>query len=96
MKIIKNYIIGFVLAYTLTGISFLLALTSELSRSLIVTGIVIAGALQLIVHLYYFLHLNNSQENRFNMISLVFAFLLVGFFIGGTIWVIMTLNMRMM
>ncbi len=78
----KTYIIGFLLATLFTLLSFGL--------------VVFAALLQMFVHLYYFLHLNKSSEQRWNVIALAFTLLLIFIFVGGTIWVMYTLNIRMM
>ncbi len=93
---LKSYIIGFILAVILTVVSFGLAMTESLSRHQVVTGLVIAAVLQMFVHVRYFLHMNGSSEQRWNLIALLFTALLMFIFIGGTIWVMYTLNSRMM
>ena len=93
----KNYIIGFVLATVLTIISFgLVAFKDSIPRSVIIISLSVAALLQMFVHLYYFLHLNKSSEQRWNVIAIAFTALLVFIFVGGTIWVMYTLNLRMM
>ncbi|MFC0877395.1 cytochrome o ubiquinol oxidase subunit IV [Saccharicrinis sp. FJH2] len=92
----KKYILGFILAFLLTGTSFLLAATGMVSKQIIIAGILIAAVAQMLVHLHFFLHLDTSSGARWNVYSLLFAFLLIAFFIGGTIWVMFTLNQRMM
>lgn len=93
----KNYIVGFVLATVLTIISFGFVVFSEsLSRTAVIILLSAAALLQMFVHLYYFLHLNKSSEQRWNVIALAFTALLIFIFVGGTIWVMYTLNMRMM
>lgn len=92
----KNYIIGFTLAFLLTIVSFALVMTNLVSREFIIAGIIILAVVQMIVHLHFFLHLNTSSGTRWNLYTLLLALLLIAFFIGGTIWVLFTLNQRMM
>lgn len=93
----KNYIVGFLLATLFTIISFgLVAFGTSMSRGLVVILLSVAALLQMFVHLYYFLHLNKSSEQRWNVIALAFTALLIFIFVGGTIWVMYTLNLRMM
>ena len=93
----KNYIIGFVLATLFTLLSFgLVAFKDSLPKIAIIISLSVAALLQMFVHLYYFLHLNKSSEQRWNVIALAFTALLIFIFVGGTIWVMYTLNMRMM
>ena len=93
----KNYIIGFILATILTIISFgFVALQDSIPRNVIVITLSVAALAQMFVHLYYFLHLNKSSEQRWNVIALAFTAVLIFIFVGGTIWVMYTLNLRMM
>jgi cytochrome o ubiquinol oxidase operon protein cyoD len=61
-----------------------------------VRGICSAGIVQILVHLHYFLHLDLSSEKRWNVLSLLFTFLIMTIFVGGTLWDMYTLNYRMM
>jgi cytochrome o ubiquinol oxidase operon protein cyoD len=92
----KGYITGFVLALLLTVISFGLVLTNIVSRQVAVIGLFVAAVAQMLVHLHYFLHLDRSSAQRWNVLALVFTALLLFIFVAGTIWVLYTLNARMM
>ncbi|HUW05720.1 MAG TPA: cytochrome o ubiquinol oxidase subunit IV [Williamwhitmania sp.] len=92
----KTYIIGLILAVTLTVVSFALVMSHAVSRPVAMGGLFLAAMLQMLVHLYYFLHLNRSSAARWNVIALAFTALLLFIFIGGTLWVMYTLNSRMM
>jgi cytochrome o ubiquinol oxidase operon protein cyoD len=92
----KKYLIGFALAVLLTIVSFGLASFSGISRSMALSGLFIAAILQMLVHLHFFLHLDRSSRQRWNLITLVFSVLLIFIFVGGSVWVMITLNSRMM
>lgn len=92
----KTYITGFILAFILTAIAFSLVLIKGISHKFAIAGIIVVAILQMLVHLYYFLHLDRSSTARWNIIALAFTFLLFIIFIGGTVWVMYTLNLRMM
>lgn len=92
----KNYIIGFILAVVLTIVSFGLVMTDAVSKTVAVIGLFAAAVLQMLVHLHYFLHLDRSSEQRWNVIALAFTAILLFIFVAGTIWVMYTLNSRMM
>ena len=51
---------------------------------------------QIVVHLYYFLHLDLSKDKQWDFISITFTAIILLIFIFGTVWVIFTLNTRMM
>lgn len=92
----KGYITGFVLALLLTIISFGLVMTDIVSRQVAVIGLFVAAVTQMFVHLHYFLHLDKSSAQRWNVIVLSFTAILLFIFVAGTIWVLYTLNSRMM
>lgn len=92
----KAYYIGFVLALILTIASFSLVISHSFSRLIVMAGLFAAAILQMLVHLHYFLHLDRSSAQRWNVIALMFTGLLLFIFIGGTLWVMYTLNSRMM
>ena len=91
-----KYFIGFALAILLTLASFGLASVPGISRSFVLPGLFGAAILQMLVHLHFFLHLDRSSKQRWNLITLVFSVLLIFIFVGGSIWVMVTLNARMM
>jgi len=91
-----KYLVGFVLAVLLTLVSFGLASVPGISRSSALPGLFIAAILQMLVHLHFFLHLDRSTKQRWNLITLIFSALLIFIFVGGSIWVMFTLNSRMM
>lgn len=68
----------------------------QLPQWLLVGGVLTLGIIQLLVHLHYFLHLDGSRRQRWNLLSLLFALLLIGIMAGGTIWVLYNLNYLMM
>ena len=92
----KKYLVGFALAVLLTIVSFGLASVDGISRTVVLSGLFIAAILQMLVHIHFFLHLDRSSRQRWNLITLVFSALLIFIFVGGSIWVMVTLNARMM
>jgi cytochrome o ubiquinol oxidase subunit IV len=93
---LKSYGTGFILSIALTILSFALVMTGSLSHSTVLFGIFAAAAVQIAVHLHYFLHLDTSSEMRWNVLALVFALLIMILFMGGTIWIMFHLKYRMM
>ena len=80
----------------LTVIPFALVTSGAAFREIAIPGICVAGILQILVHLHYFLHLDASSTQRWNVLALIFTFLIMVLFVGGTLWVMYTLNLRMM
>ncbi len=92
----KSYITGFILAVLFTLISFAFVMVDQVPRKVAFIGLSIAALMQMLVHLRFFLHLDNSTGQRWNVVLLAFTAVLVFIFIGGTLWVMYTLNSRMM
>jgi cytochrome o ubiquinol oxidase operon protein cyoD len=51
---------------------------------------------QIVVHLIFFLHLNTSSEQRWNVMAFAFTLLTAVIVIGGTLWVMHNVSMHMM
>ena len=93
---LRSYLTGFILSLILTAIPFSLVMSGAWPPQAALAGIFIAGVLQILVHLHYFLHLNSSSAARWNVAALVFTILIMILFVGGTLWIMYTLNYRMM
>ena len=93
----KGYLSGFVLAVVLTVIAFWLVMGKVLPNSSI-TGLVVLGlaAVQMVVHMVYFLHMNTRSEGGWSLLALVFTVVLVVIMLAGSIWVMYHLNNNMM
>jgi cytochrome o ubiquinol oxidase operon protein cyoD len=93
----KDYAIGFVLSVILTAIPFWLVMANVLKSS-VTTALVILGfgAVQIVVHMVYFLHMNTHSEGGWNMLAFVFTLILVVIALVGSIWVMYHLNYNMM
>jgi cytochrome o ubiquinol oxidase subunit IV len=93
---LKPYLTGFVLALVLTAIPFALVMRGAWSSSATLAVICSAGLVQILVHLHYFLHLDTSSAARWNVLAIIFTLLIMVLFVGGTLWIMSTLNYRMM
>ena len=93
---LKSYLTGFVLSLILTAIPFSLVMSGTWSAAATLAAIFTAGLLQILVHLHYFLHLDISSAARWNVLALIFTLLIMILFVGGTLWIMSSLNYRMM
>lgn len=90
----KSYVIGFLLAIALTVVPFGLVMThSSVGTPLIIAVFALA---QICVHIVYFLHVNRSEEQRWNFMALVFTAIVVCIILGGSIWIMHNLYINMM
>jgi cytochrome o ubiquinol oxidase operon protein cyoD len=93
---VKSYIIGFVLSVILTAIPFGLTMAHMLPAATLIPVVVAIGVVQILVHLYFFLHMNTSSSQMWNNAAFVFTVLIVGILIVGSLWVMYHLNTNMM
>jgi cytochrome o ubiquinol oxidase operon protein cyoD len=87
---------GLLLAVFLTLIPFRAVMSDEVSRDAAMWTIVICAAVQMVVHLVFFLHLNRRPEQRWYRVALVFAVLVIAILVVGTLWIMTHLNHNMM
>jgi cytochrome o ubiquinol oxidase subunit IV len=93
----RSYMTGFVLSVILTAIPFWLVMGDVLADT-IKTGIVIMAlaAVQIVVHMIYFLHMNTKSEGGWTFMALAFTLTLVVVTLVGSIWVMYHMDQNMM
>ncbi|GAB3671399.1 cytochrome o ubiquinol oxidase subunit IV [Salinisphaera aquimarina] len=92
---LSGYLTGFVAALVLTIVPFALVSLGWFSVPATLIVVAVAGAIQVVVHLRYFLHLDMSEEQRWNTISVAFSAVIMFVLVGGTIWLFYSLHYRM-
>lgn len=94
---LKSYLIGFGLSVVLTAIPFWLVMTGTIADKAVTALIVLVlAAVQIVVHMIYFLHMNTKSEGGWNFLAMVFTLILVGIVLSGSLWVMYHLNHNMM
>ncbi|WDS38080.1 cytochrome o ubiquinol oxidase subunit IV [Pseudoxanthomonas sp.] len=93
---VKSYLIGFVWAVVLTVIPFALAMTGFFPAGVTAAIVAVLAAVQIVVHLVYFLHMDRSAAQRWNIMVFVFTVLVIGIVIVGSLWVMHNMNANMM
>jgi cytochrome o ubiquinol oxidase subunit IV len=93
---LTTYLTGFILALILTAIPFAFVMSGAFSPAATILAIFGAGVVQVVVHLHYFLHLDFSEASRGNLAALLFTIVILTLFVGGSLWIMWTLNYRMM
>ncbi|MCD9007902.1 cytochrome o ubiquinol oxidase subunit IV [Luteimonas sp. XNQY3] len=93
----RDYVIGFVLSVILTVIPFWLVMGEVLeSRVWTVALIMLFGAIQIVVHMVYFLHMNRKSEGGWILMSLLFTGIIIVIALVGSLWVMHHLDANMM
>ena len=94
---LRGYATGFVLAVILTAIPFYLVMgkvfSSSSTAALVLLGL---AAVQVVVHMVYFLHMNTKVEGGWSMLAMLFTIMVVFIMLSGSIWVMYNINTNMM
>ncbi len=85
------------LSVLLTAIPFWLVMGKVLPSPK-TTAFIILGfaAVQMVVHMIYFLHMNAKVEQGWSMLALLFTAALVVIMLAGSVWVMYHMNTNMM
>ena len=92
----KDYVIGFLLSVVLTAIPFWLVMTGTLAKETTALIIMAFAAVQMVVHIVYFLHMNRRVEGGWSIMALLFTVVIIGIALAGSLWVMYHMNMNMM
>ena len=93
----RDYMTGFVLSVILTAIPFWLVMSGVIENRIVTATLVMAiGAVQIVVHMIYFLHMNSRSEGGWTMLALIFTIIIVVIALSGSLWVMHHLNANMM
>jgi cytochrome o ubiquinol oxidase subunit IV len=94
---VASYVNGFVLSVVLTAIPFYLVMSGGVISSGVTALVILAfAAVQIVVHMVYFLHMNTKSEHGWSMLALIFTTVLVVIMLAGSLWVMYHLNTNMM
>lgn len=93
----RGYLTGFGLSVVLTAIPFWLVMSGALGNNQATAlTILVLAAVQIVVHMIYFLHMSPKSEGGWTMLALIFTLVMVGITLTGSLWVMYHLNSSMM
>ena len=93
----KSYLIGFVLSVILTAIPFWLVMHKAFDKSSTTAAVILGfAAVQVVVHMVYFLHMNGKIEGGWSLLATMFTLVLLVIVLAGSIWVMYHMNVNMM
>ena len=92
----KQYMIGFILSVILTIIPFGMVMAGGFGRGIVMAVIAITAVAQVLVQLVYFLHMNSSSEQRWNVIAFIYTVLCIAVLLVGSVWIMNYLHYNMM
>ena len=87
---VKSYMIGFVLSVILTAIPFGLVMDAThhgFSADTVLAAILVFAVVQVFVHIVYFLHMDRSAEQRWNVLAFAFTILILVIVVSGSVWI---------
>jgi cytochrome o ubiquinol oxidase operon protein cyoD len=94
---LRGYATGFFAAVFLTAIPFWLVMGKTFGSSGTTAAVILAfAAVQIVVHMVYFLHMSPKSEGGWNLLALLFTVMLVVIALSGSLWVMYHLNHNMM
>ena len=93
---VKEYVTGLLLSVFLTVIPFGVVMTKALSPGMAMAVIIICCIAQLFVQLVFFLHMNTSSEQSWNVMSGLYALSVVVILIIGSMWIFNHLHHNML
>ena len=92
-----GYVTGFILAVILTVIPFWLVMAKVIdNRATAAMVLGLFAAVQVVVHMYFFLHMNGKIQGGWTMLSTIFTVIFLAIAISGTLWVMFHMNTNMM
>jgi len=83
----KSYVIGFILSIVLTILPLVVVLNDMMSKQATVGFILLMAALQLLVQLFFFMHIRDEKKPRFNAMALIFGLIIMLTIVAGSIWI---------
>lgn len=94
---LRGYLTGFLLSVVLTAIPFWLVMTGAIDSKQATAVIIMAfAAVQIVVHMIFFLHMDARSEGGWSLMALIFTLILVFIALTGSLWVMYHLNVNMM
>ena len=92
----KSYVVGFLVSLALTLASYFIVSKNIFSSHIADVTIVTLAIVQMVVQVFYFLHLGREKKPHWNQISFVFMLLVIGIIVGGSLWIMDSLTERTM
>ncbi len=94
-KPLVGYISGFALSLLLTGTAYVLVTRHVLEGGTLVAAIIGLALVQVLVQLFFFLHLGQETKPRWKLLVLAFMLVVLGILVFGSLWIMQNLNYNM-
>jgi cytochrome o ubiquinol oxidase operon protein cyoD len=87
---VRSYLVGFVLSVLLTVVPFGLVMDpghDGLGARTLLAAVLLPAAVQVFVHVVYFLHMDRSAEQRWNVVAFAFTAMILAIVVSGSVWI---------
>lgn len=88
----RPYIIGFVLSVLLTIEAYILTTSQSFGTSTVIVIILVLAIVQLLVQLFFFLHLDRMVKAPWNILMFVFMAVVVATIVFASMWIMKNLD----
>lgn len=88
----RPYVIGFILSILLTIEAYFLTISHSFTTGTIITIILILAIVQLLVQLFFFLHLDRMWRAPWNVLMFVFMAMVVSLVVFASLWIMRNLD----
>ena len=96
-KTFKMYVTGVLLCIVLTLIPFGVVMHGAMSRGAMFAVLFVSAIAQFFVQVVCFLRLNaGTEQSKMNLMSFIFAIVILAVIVGGSLWIMYHLNYNMM
>jgi cytochrome o ubiquinol oxidase subunit IV len=92
---VKSYVVGFILSLIFTAIPYYLVVNKTVSGTAIASIILGFALLQMLVQVFFFLHLGRGPKPAYNVVFFAATFGLILVVVGGSMFIIKHLNYNM-
>ncbi|WP_066369058.1 cytochrome o ubiquinol oxidase subunit IV [Neobacillus fumarioli] len=83
----KAYVTGFILSIILTIIPLVLVLNHMMAKTMLMVTILLAAVLQFVIQLFFFMHIREGEQPRYNAAALILGIVFVVTIVVGAIWI---------
>ncbi|MCF6093035.1 cytochrome C oxidase subunit IV family protein [Microaerobacter geothermalis] len=83
----KTYILGYTYSLILTIVPLILVLNDLIEKVYVIVFILIAACLQFLVQIYYFMHVRETKNRGYILLTLAVGIVMVITVVGGSAWV---------
>lgn len=90
-----SYIVGFVLSIALTLVAYFTVVNDWLSGRGALLFVATLAVVQLLVQLLFFLHMGQERGPRWNLMTFIYAGMVVVIVVIGSLWIMYNLNYNM-